>query len=89
MPRWARGKADSNHHELIEALRDHGWQVVPTYALRGFVDAVAYKPSQGVKLIEFKTPNGGLTLTQERLLDKGWPITVLRSSDDVAAFSEG
>lgn len=86
MPRWARGKVDSNHHELIAALRRCGWQVVPTYALRGFVDAVAYKPSQGVKLIEFKMPKGGLTVTQERLLEKGWPVVVVRTAEDVAAL---
>jgi hypothetical protein len=85
-PRWARGKADANHHELIDELRSAGWDVIPTYALRGFVDAVAYRSGCGVRLIEFKTPKGALTAAQHELLARGWPIVVVRTAEDVHAL---
>ncbi|MDH5244829.1 MAG: hypothetical protein OEW98_00135 [Betaproteobacteria bacterium] len=78
-------RTDANHRALLQALRQCGWSVVSTHALGGFVDAVACRRGV-VVLLEFKQGKGTLTASQQRLLDDGWPIRVVRTVDDVAAL---
>jgi hypothetical protein len=58
-----------------------------THALPNFVDAVGYKPSHGVTMFEFKSRRGKLTDSQQDLLDRGWPVAVIRSADEAIRFT--
>lgn len=87
MPRWARGRKDANHDELIDAVVSCGWDVTPTYQLRGFVDAVAWHPTRGVALLEFKAGKNTTTAAQDRLREKGWPIVLLRTRAEAIAWA--
>lgn len=81
-------KIDSTHREVVKALRQCGFRVADTHALSGFVDVVAEKRGR-VWLIEIKREKGGrLTASQQKLIADGWPITVLRTVDDVIAFAQ-
>lgn len=76
-------RVDGTHKEVTEALRQCGWDVLDTSRLRGFVDLVAYHPGrQALRLIEVKTANGKPTVFQQRLLERKWPIAVVRSAED-------
>jgi hypothetical protein len=79
-------RTDANHRQLLEALRRCGWAVVSTHVVGGFVDAVAWHPSRGVRLLEFKQPKGTLTASQRGLLADGWPVVIVRSVDEAAAL---
>lgn len=81
MPPYAR-RVDRPHKAITEALRKSGWLVADTSRLKGWCDLVAYKPGQGVKLIEVKTPTGTLTAKQIALRADGWPIYIVRSVED-------
>ena len=48
----------------------------------GPIDAVWHWRGK-VWLVDYKSPKGGLTETQARLVTDGWPITFVRTTDDV------
>ena len=78
-------RRDGNEAALVSALRKGGVMVKLTDKP---TDAVAlYRGS--VHLLEFKTPNGHLTLSQQKLRGDSWPVYFLRSLDDVATFLSG
>ena len=77
-------RTDTTHAEIVAALRALGWLVHDTHALPNFVDAVGYRPRDGVVLFEFKTGKGRLTKSQDKLIAKGWPVRVLRTAADAA-----
>ncbi len=88
-----RKRLDSNHHALVRELRQLGWLVMSTSGLGGgFPDLVIARPFQhtedgeapSVRLIEIKTATGTLTPHQQRFTADGWPVTVVRSLDDLA-----
>lgn len=76
-----RAKVDSTHREVIDTLRQLGWDVEDTHTLPNFVDAVAMRGEQ-VRLIEIKGVKNRLQPSQKRLIDRGWPIVILRSMQD-------
>jgi hypothetical protein len=78
-------RVDTTHKAVMETLRKTGWQVLDTSRLRGFVDLVVWHPGrQALRLIEVKDRRGALTDAQRKLVDAGWPVTVLRSPEDAA-----
>ena len=79
-----RARIDTSHPEIVAALRACGWKVKCTAALPKWVDATVFKPSRGVLLLEFKTGNGKLRPSQQKLIDEGWPIKMLRTAADAA-----
>lgn len=84
MPRWARGRKDANHDDLVSAAERLGWDVIHTYQLRGFVDAVAWHPQYGIRLLEFKVPKTGkATKAQERLQSRGWPVYQVTTAEQL------
>ena len=78
-------RTDANSRELLAALRRMGWVCIPTHELRNFVDIMACRAGQ-VRLIELKTDRGKLTASQERLIDEGWPIHLVRTVEDCEAL---
>lgn len=76
-------RTDTTHREVIDTLRQCGWKVADTHALPNWVDCVASR-GDAVRLIEIKAPKGKLKPSQQRLMNDGWPIVVLRSAEDAA-----
>lgn len=79
-------RTDSTHKEVVTALRSVGWDCFDVHALPSFVDIVAHRAGQ-VRLIEVKSAKGKLKPSQQRLVNDGWPIVVLRSAEDAARLS--
>ncbi len=76
-------RVDGNHRQIVEALRDLGWDVEDTSRLGGFVDLVAWHHGrQALRLIEIKDGKAQLTVSQKRFLERNWPITVIRTLED-------
>ncbi len=80
---WAR-RVDATHHTVTAALRRCGWDVYDnSRAGLGAPDLLAWHHGrQALRLIEVKTAKGRLTTAQLRLVNRGWPITILRSAED-------
>ena len=74
-------RTDQTHREVIDTLRACGWTVFDTHALPGWVDCTATRHGE-IRLIEIKTAKGKPTDSQRKLLEDGWPINILRNSDD-------
>ena len=86
MPRY--GRVDTNHAEIVNALRKHGWLVHDTSGQGdGFPDLVC--SLNGVVLLaEIKFARGKLTPDQSRFRKAGWPFRVLRTMDDVIRWTK-
>jgi hypothetical protein len=83
-----RGRRDLNHRAVVEALRACGWRVWDLADLGGGIsDVLAYRPNKGLRLFEIKYQDGALTPDQEQRIMEGWPITVIRSIEQVARLS--
>lgn len=83
--RGHRGRVDSNHAAIVEALRKTGWQVLNLAPLgSGAPDLLAWRHPEW-RLIEVKTPRGRLTRGQAAFLE-AWPVTIIRSVDEVLAL---
>ena len=78
-------RTDRTPREVIDTLRQCGWKVADTHALPNWVDCVASK-GETVRLIEIKTATGKLKPSQQRLIDQGWPVVVLRSAEDAVGL---
>jgi Holliday junction resolvase len=82
--RGHQGRVDVNQREIVDLLRACGWLVRSlSMAGSGMPDLVIYKPSVGLKLCEVKTQKGKLTADQIAFTQEGWPVTILRSVEDV------
>jgi len=79
-----RARTDTTHAEIMAALRAMGWKMKDTHSLPKFVDAVGFRPRDGVVLFEFKSGRGKLRPSQQELIDEGWPVRVLRTAADAA-----
>jgi hypothetical protein len=77
-------RTDTTHTEIVDALKAMGWLMFDTHALPNWVDAVGYRPRDGVTLFEFKSGKGKLTKSQNKLIRDGWPVRVLRTAADAA-----
>lgn len=74
-------RVDTNHAEIMQALRACGWLVIDTSRLRGFVDLVCHKRGRTV-LVEVKTPKGKPTKAQLNLAEFSWPVITIRTLTD-------
>lgn len=86
--RGHRGKTDSNHADIVKALRGAGWRVQSlTEVGNGCPDLFIWKPfSDLVRLVEIKTPTGRLTKDQSDLVMEGCPVRVIRTVEDALAL---
>lgn len=85
--RGHRGRVDGNHGDIVEALRRTGWQVVSLAEIGGGVpDLLAYRVGQPLRLLEVKAARGVITAAQERFMAQGWPVTIVRTVDDVLSL---
>ncbi len=77
-------RTDANHRQIVEALRDCGWQVLDLHrAGNGVPDLIVWHYGrQALRLVEVKDGNGKLTEGQQRLIDEKWPISVIRTLED-------
>ena len=79
------GKRDAIHAQVREALRANGYLVWDLGdAGGGFPDLVIQDPSgrAGQFLVEVKTGNEPLTPAQQRFIEAGWDVEIVRSIDD-------
>jgi hypothetical protein len=72
-------KRDGNEQAIVRALEGVGCRIQRLEA----IDLLALRQSQ-LYLLEIKTPTSRRRLTprQRRLLDEGWPISVVTSIDE-------
>lgn len=78
------GRVDSNHADIREALRAAGWRVLSLADLGGGVpDLLVYRTGQPLRLVEVKARGGVVTPAQEQFMADGWPVTIVRSVEDV------
>lgn len=78
---WRR-RVDSNHGEIVQALRACGWLIADTSRLPNFVDLVGLRDGK-IRLFEIKSAKGKFTESQDKLMAQ-WPVIVLRDIADVA-----
>lgn len=83
-----RYRKDGNHDELVLAYESQGYLVKSTAMVgEGFPDVVIWHPSfpEGfVKLAEIKAEKGKFKKKQDTFREKGWPVDVVRSVEDIA-----
>jgi len=80
------GRKDGNHAELERVLRQLGYLVFDCSAVGdGFPDLTVCRAGR-VQLLEVKAPGGTLTAEQQRFMQLGWPVTIVRSLDDLVAL---
>jgi Holliday junction resolvase len=85
---YKHGRVDTNHGEIVDALRKCGWLVHDTSSQgNGFPDLVCSLNGK-VFLAEVKFSRGKLTHDQSEFKKAGWPFAVLRSTEDVVAWTE-
>lgn len=74
-------RSDSNKRAIVTALRRAGRQVFDTGDVgNGFPDLVVlHSYARLVWLVEVKTKTGKLEPKQQKLIEDGWPIVVIRS----------
>ncbi len=81
-----RGKVDTNHHELVDALERTGHLVLSLASVgSGCPDLLTWRYDRGFRLIEVKHGRGALTPDQETFIAKGWPVTVARTAEEAIA----
>lgn len=79
-----RHRPDGNQGAIVDALRARGWKVKSLSAVGdGFPDLLAWRASDGFRLIEVKQPKGAVRKAQRACMDEGWPVTIARSVEDV------
>jgi hypothetical protein len=82
------GRVDRNQAEIIGALRKCGWLVHDTSSQGGgFPDLVCSKNGI-VRLAEVKFARSKLTPEQSKFRQDGWPFIVLRTVEDVIAWTK-
>ena len=79
--RWS-AQRDQNEPEIVELFRKAGWKVEHSTTW----DLTCLAPCGTVVLVEVKQPRGRLTNTQRKLLDEGWPLHVVRTTQEAAAL---
>ena len=73
-------KRDANEAPIVAALRRCGAQVI-RISERGAPDLLVLFRGR-LFVLEVKSRLGDLTLAQEQVTAQGWPVWVVRSSDD-------
>jgi hypothetical protein len=91
-------RTDANHRALLDLAQQLGAKVFDTHCLPNFVDAVVLNPRSRLELVsdqprwvwlpqlelwELKAPKGKLRASQQKLIDAGWPIRVIKTREDV------
>lgn len=81
---WRR-RVDRPHGEVLATLRELGWACADTSRLPNWVDIVAHRAGV-IRLVEVKADTGKLTASQQRLIDAGFPVVVIRNAAEAAAL---
>jgi hypothetical protein len=79
-----RARVDRHQAEIVRVLRQLGFLVFDCSRVgQGFPDLAIHRGDHGhVQLVELKTPTGKLTPDQQRFIQAGWPVKVVRSIED-------
>ena len=79
-----RARVDTNQHDIVDALRRTGWHVVSLASIgQGVPDLLVYRVGWPLRLLEVKAKGGVITRAQKEFMEAGWPVTIVRSIDDV------
>lgn len=77
-------RVDGNHVEMCEGLRQSGRLVLSLARMgNGVPDVLTWRADEGCRLWEIKMPKGKLRRQQECFQAKGWPVTVIRSVEEI------
>lgn len=72
-------KRDSNEEAIVAAIRKEGWRVM---RLNEFDLLATCGNGCHLVMMEVKTTTGKLKPSQQKLIDAGWPLIVVRSPED-------
>jgi hypothetical protein len=79
-----RPRLDANHKEIAQAFGRLGYLVLSLAGLgAGVPDLLVYRRDKGLSLVEVKGATGTLTPDQVEFQQRGWPVVVTRTIDDV------
>jgi hypothetical protein len=82
-----RGRTDQNQTVIVAALRRLGFEVLSLAPMGdGCPDLLLYRQGK-LTLVEVKAPKGTMTPQQVQFRTL-WPVTVLRSIEDVMQFAD-
>ncbi len=80
-------RQDSTKAMLVDAIRSYpGWHYED---LDGAIDGIVWHVSGTLYPVELKGPKTGLTSRQELLIQKGFPLRILRTVEDVRQLLAG
>ena len=87
-------KIDATQAEIVKTLKSHGCEVISLAGVgNGVPDLLVMEcdaPGWGrLVLVECKTGTGKLRPSQQRIIDAGWPVVVLRSAAEADAWIRG
>jgi hypothetical protein len=81
------GKRDANQAAIVAEMRARGWLVLDLASVGGgcpdLLTFSRYPHGWRLTLVEVKGPKGTLTPDQQRFQLDGWPVSVVRSVDDL------
>jgi len=77
-------RLDSNHVEIAEAFKARGYRVLSLARHgEGVPDLLVHRHDVGLRLVEVKTPKGKIRRQQEAFQAKGWPVDIVRTTQDI------
>jgi len=98
-------RVDATQAEIVAALKAEGCEVISLAGVgNGVPDLLVRRPDRlrwpgeavddlivrgSIALVECKTRTGRLRASQQRLIDQGWPIVVLRSAEEAREWARG
>jgi len=77
-----RARTDKNSIEIVRVLRQLGFLVFDCSRTGGGYPDLTVCKAGHVQLVELKTPTGKLTPDQQRFIQAGWPVSIVRSVED-------
>ena len=81
-----RAKIDQNQPAIVDVLERGGCLVQSLARMGDGVPDLLVCRGNRLALVEVKQPKGRLTPDQERFLERGWPVFILRDVEAAAAL---
>ena len=88
-------RIDATQREIAEVLKAFGCQILYLHQVGGGCPDLLVNPRRtgrypsGLVLVECKDRSGQLRKSQQKLIDAGWPIVVLRSAEEAETWLRG
>lgn len=86
MRRAFANKVDSTAKALIAETRAYGYAYLP---INGVIDGLIKRKDGSVIVVEWKGPNTPRTTAQQKLVDEGWDLAFIRTSEQLQTLLFG